>query len=206
MAFHEVFDDSAGNNDGGRDCCGDGGDPAKSSDAANNNDTNDPSDDRDEPGNEKARQNGDSCEPESLPSFQLRGPRRLKVRVLPVVHGEDMLCLGFAFGDTERCVYLSDLSRVPEGTMNALMEESERGIDVLVCDCLQTRPHNTHFSLEQALSLVRKLKPRKTLLVGMSCDTFPPHDKMNEELAVNPDCGGFDVQFARDGQVVDIDL
>jgi hypothetical protein len=48
----------------------------------------------------------------------------LDVKVLPVVHGEDCTCLGFAFGSPgNRVVYLSDLSRVPPDTMRALQEE-----------------------------------------------------------------------------------
>jgi hypothetical protein len=57
-------------------------------------------------------------------------------------------------------------------------------IDILVVDSLSLDglDHSTHYNFRQALELVRRLKPRRTFLVGMSCDRFLPHDDMNEEL------------------------
>ena len=56
-------------------------------------------------------------------------------------------------------------------------------IDVLVLDSLTPGMNNpTHYNLKQALELVRRLKPRRTFLVGMACDSFLPHDEMNREL------------------------
>ena len=141
-----------------------------------------------------------------LPDFELPGSRALNVKVLPLIHGEDCICLGFSFGDKQRVVYLSDMSRAPELTMKALLEESARGIDILVLDCLQINSHNTHLNLEKSLELVRILRPKKTYFVGMSCDTFPPHNQMNDFLASSADCKGLDVQLARDGLVVDVEL
>ena len=68
--------------------------------------------------------------------------------------------------------------------------------DILIVDALNLYRYNpTHFKLEQALDVVRRLKPKRTYLVGMSCDSFLPHDEMNEELK------SLDVQieFAYDG-------
>lgn len=84
--------------------------------------------------------------------------------------------------------------------------QAARGISLLVLDCLANFPCSTHFSLTDALELARRLKPKRTLLVGMSCDAFPDHVAMNAELRSLTDAAGLDVQFARDGQVVDLDL
>jgi hypothetical protein len=65
-------------------------------------------------------------------------------------------------------VYLSDVSRVPPETMEWL---ARRPIDVLVVDALyKDRPHPTHFSLPEALEFVRRVKPKRAILVGMSDD------------------------------------
>lgn len=132
----------------------------------------------------------------------------LEVTPIPLVHGEDCICLGFAFGRRDRVVYLSDLSRVPPDTEKFLEQEMARpgGIALLVLDCLGNRPHNTHFGLSQSLELARKLKARQTLLVGMACDAFPTHHMMNAELHNRRSEIGSDVQFARDGQTVLLEL
>ncbi|KAB1222697.1 hypothetical protein CJ030_MR2G027552 [Morella rubra] len=40
----------------------------------------------------------------------------LEVVPLPVMHGEDYICLGFLFGDKSRVAYVSDVSRFPAST------------------------------------------------------------------------------------------
>lgn len=56
--------------------------------------------------------------------------------------------------------------------------------DILIIDALSLNSINpTHNNLEQSLKIARRLKPKQTYIVGMSCDSFLPHDEMNEELA-----------------------
>jgi len=73
--------------------------------------------------------------------------------------------------------------------------------DVLVVDALSLDglDHHTHYNLRQALELVRRLKPRRTFLVGMSCDRFLPHDDMNRELKALD----VHIEFAYDGLLVE---
>ncbi|XP_027915615.1 putative hydrolase C777.06c isoform X5 [Vigna unguiculata] len=40
----------------------------------------------------------------------------LKLIPLPVMHGEDYICLGFLFGNKDRVAYISDVSRIPAST------------------------------------------------------------------------------------------
>lgn len=106
---------------------------------------------------------------------------------LPVMHGEDLVCNGYAFtvadGDQKmNVVYLSDISRMLPETEEFILEKLPP-IDVLVVDSLNwDRSNSTHFSFRQALPLIRRLQPKRTFLVGMSCDQFLPHDEANEEL------------------------
>lgn len=97
-------------------------------------------------------------------------------------HAQDCICSGYIFGTKPggRVVYLSDLSRLPESTRARLQVEAAQGIDLLVIDCLGKRVHNTHLGIEQSLAIVAELRPKRTYMLGMSCDTFPDHDEMNK--------------------------
>lgn len=98
-------------------------------------------------------------------------PGGLQITTVPVEHGKDYICQAFVFGKGDRIAYLSDVSAVPDDTM-AVLEEAP--INILIVDCLFEFLHPTHFGLEQAVNLVRRLRPKKALLVGMS-DAFEHH-------------------------------
>ncbi len=63
-------------------------------------------------------------------------------------------------------VYLSDVSCIPEPVMEQLQSYP---IELLVLDALFRRKNPSHFSLEESLEAVRRIRPKRTLLVGMSC-------------------------------------
>jgi len=101
----------------------------------------------------------------------------LTIKALPLQHGSDCICLGFAFGERERVVYLSDLSAVLPETMEEL---GRRHIHILVLDSLLSdKDQTTHIGLPSAVDLAKKLRPSRTLLVGMS-HSFGEHDVMNQ--------------------------
>lgn len=71
--------------------------------------------------------------------------------------------------------------------------------DLLIIDTLLPEfEHPVHYSLKQAVELSKEIGAKQTFLIGMSCDAFPPHDEMNEQLAREHGT----VQFAHDGQVL----
>lgn len=74
------------------------------------------------------------------------------------VHG-DIHSLGFRIG---RMAYCPDVSAFPESTAQCLT-----GLDVLVVDALQYRPHPSHFSLSEALEWIERLKPGRAVLTHM---------------------------------------
>ncbi|KAL7536567.1 hypothetical protein ACHAWF_005499 [Thalassiosira exigua] len=125
----------------------------------------------------------------------------LRMIPLPVMHGEDLVCNGYAFSlDGEHGKKLSDISRMPRETENYI-NDSLPQTDVLVLDALNLdRPNPTHYNLQQALDLVRRLKPKHTYLLGMSCDSYLPHDEMNKEL----EALDVQIQFAHDGLLVKV--
>lgn len=82
------------------------------------------------------------------------------ITLMPLLqqHG-DIQSLGFRIGDFAYC---SDVSAFPEETAAKLM-----GLDVLVIDALQYRPHPSHFSLSEAMEWIDRLKPKRAVLTHM---------------------------------------
>jgi phosphoribosyl 1,2-cyclic phosphate phosphodiesterase len=88
----------------------------------------------------------------------------LNSRIQPVrlKHGPRFDVLGFRIGNVAYC---TDTNGIPPESM-ALLED----LDVLVIDALCTRPHITHFSLDEAIEISRKLRPKRTIFTHMSHD------------------------------------
>jgi riboflavin kinase/FMN adenylyltransferase len=111
---------------------------------------------------------------------------------IPMLHG-DMEVLGFRFG---RAAYLTDFSTIPDSSL-AMLE----GLDELVLDALRDIPHPMHQTVDQALALIQRLKPRRAWFTHIAHDL--PHAETNERLRQQ----GFPyVQLAYDGLQFDVQL
>ena len=117
----------------------------------------------------------------STDPFELLGTT---VTPLRLQHGTFEV-LGFRFGDLAYC---TETNEIPAETWPRL-----EGLDVLVLDCLRASSHPTHFSLDEALAVARRVKARRTLLVHMS------HDIRHADVAAALPAG---VELAHDGLVV----
>jgi phosphoribosyl 1,2-cyclic phosphate phosphodiesterase len=76
-------------------------------------------------------------------------------------HG-DIPSLGFRFGNL---AYSCDLSGIPPESVAALAH-----LDVWIVDALRYRPHPSHFSLDDALGWIERLKPRRAILTNLHAD------------------------------------
>lgn len=76
-------------------------------------------------------------------------------------HG-DIASLGFRFGNV---AYSADVSGVPPESVALL-----GGLDVWIVDALRYRPHPSHFSLDDALAWIERLKPRRAILTNLHTD------------------------------------
>ncbi|KAI5078792.1 hypothetical protein GOP47_0006463 [Adiantum capillus-veneris] len=124
---------------------------------------------------------------------------------LPVMHGEDYICLGFLFGRREKVAYISDISRFPESTEIAISKRGAGEVDLLILDTLyKVGPHNTHFCLPETLDAIKRIQPKRALLVGMTHEF--DHETDNAYLRKWSSREGIDVQLAYDGQRITIDL
>uniref|UniRef100_A0A7N2R544 Metallo-beta-lactamase domain-containing protein n=1 Tax=Quercus lobata TaxID=97700 RepID=A0A7N2R544_QUELO len=183
----------------------------------------------------------------------------LKFVPLPVMHGEDYICLGFLFGDKSRVAYISDVSRFPASTEYVISKSGAGQLDLIILDTLYkinwnsfpyksmvegevmgSRPtmkngkeiivnksqqnhvlhnnqvcdvgsqsmsegsHNVHFCLPQTLEALKRICPKRALLIGMTHEF--DHHKDNEFLMEWSIREGISVQLAHDGLRIPIDL
>ena len=118
-------------------------------------------------------------------SFKVLGLRITPIRML---HGPHFKVLGFRIGNFAYC---TDTNHIPEDSLDQL-----RGIDTLVIDALRTKPHPTHFNVEEAVSVSEKLSPKRTYLTHICHDL--DHEATNKRL---PDS----IELAYDGLRFSID-
>ena len=85
------------------------------------------------------------------------------IQSLPFVvnHGESD-ALGFRFGGL---AYTPDANAIPPAAEAAL-----QSLDVWVVDALRYAPHPSHFTLDETLAWIEKLKPRKAILTNLHTD------------------------------------
>ncbi len=114
--------------------------------------------------------------------FEVIGTRIVPV---PARHG-DMGVLGFRFGGA---AYLTDFSVLPESSKPLLA-----GLDDLIIDALRDEPHPMHQTVEQALELIRELKPRRAWFTHIAHEL--PHTETIARLAHD---GYSNVSLAYDG-------
>ena len=115
--------------------------------------------------------------------FDLLG---LKVEPLTVIHGH-LPVTAFRIGGF---AYVTDCNLIPEDACARLM-----GLELLVIDALRFKKHPTHMTLDQSLTYIERLKPRRALLTHIS------HDIKHAETSGHlPECA----EIAYDGLVVEV--
>ncbi|MBX9620161.1 MAG: MBL fold metallo-hydrolase [Hyphomicrobiales bacterium] len=70
--------------------------------------------------------------------------------------------LGFRFG---AIAYTPDVSAIPDMSLGLLSD-----LDVWIIDALRPKPHPSHFSLDEALTWIERLKPKRAILTNMHSD------------------------------------
>lgn len=100
----------------------------------------------------------DLREIEAGKSFEVAG-----LEVLPVRVNHYLLdVLGFRIGGLG---YITDAKVVPDDTVEAM-----KGVDTLVINALRHKPHISHITLDEALELISRIKPRVAYLTHISHD------------------------------------
>ena len=104
---------------------------------------------------------------------------------IPLIHG-DMEVLGFRFANA---AYLTDFSQIPDASLKLL-----ESLDVLILDALRDIPHPMHQTVDQAIALIDRLKPRRAWFTHIAHDLA--HAETNDRLVK---LGYPHVQLAYDG-------
>jgi phosphoribosyl 1,2-cyclic phosphate phosphodiesterase len=100
--------------------------------------------------------------------FEVLGERVVPV---PLEHAHYHV-LGFRFDDVAYC---TDVSRIPDESWPLL-----EGLRVLVLDALRPKPHPAHFSLDEALDVIARLRPERAYLTHMGHEL--EHAETNRRL------------------------
>jgi phosphoribosyl 1,2-cyclic phosphate phosphodiesterase len=103
---------------------------------------------------------------------------------VPVWHGE-MEVFGYRLGGF---AYVTDCNRIPEASFELLA-----GVEVLILDALRHRAHSTHFSVQEAIAVARRIGARRTIFTHMT-------HEVDHEDPLPPG-----VEFGYDGLVFDVE-
>ena len=114
-----------------------------------------------------------------------------RITALPILqeHG-DITSLGFRFGGL---AYSCDLKRPAAESVAALA-----GLDVWIIDALRYKPHPSHLSVDEALALIERLRPRRAILTNLHTDL--DYEELRERLPphVEPAFDGLRIELADD--------
>lgn len=110
----------------------------------------------------------------------------VRVEPLALLHGE-LPVSGYRIG---RFAYLTDASRIPEETFDALAG----AVDVLVLDALRPRPHPTHLSIDEAVAAARRIGARQTYFIHITHDVL--HAEADARLPDGINLGYDGLRFA----------
>lgn len=90
---------------------------------------------------------------------------------IPLLHAQFNV-FGFRIDDVAYC---TDLNRLPERSWPLL-----EGLNVLVLDALRFKPHPGHLSIQEALDIIQRVKPKRAYLTHMTHDV--EHESTNRSL------------------------
>lgn len=116
--------------------------------------------------------------------FYAAGMQIIPIRVMHY----NLPILGFRIGNV---AYITDMLDISDDECGKLL-----GLDLLVVNALRHTPHISHQSLSDALALVEKVKPDRTMLIHMSHD-MGLHSEESLKLPEH-------VEFAYDGLEIEL--
>ena len=104
------------------------------------------------------------------------------IQAIRISHGK-LPILGFR---VQNFAYLTDIKTIEKEELEKL-----KSLDVLIISALQKEPHHSHATLEEALAIIDRIKPRRTFITHLS-HKMGCHADVEKELPAG-------VQLAFDG-------
>ncbi len=112
-----------------------------------------------------------------------------KFKVVPISYFHaDLQVYGYRF---DNFAYLTDLKTIKNSEIKKL-----KNLDVLVLNAIRIEPHFSHLNLNEALDLIKIIKPKKTYLTHIS-HMLGFHDDVEKKLPKN-------VHLSYDGLVIEV--
>ena len=65
----------------------------------------------------------------------------------------------------DKIAYISDCSKISNKSINKLLN-----LDYFIIDCLRKNKHPSHFNYDEAIDLIKKIKPKKSILTNLHVD------------------------------------
>ncbi len=124
----------------------------------------------------------------SLTVYDQQREKSVVVETIIGTHAEGLEVTGYRMGEI---AYLTDFKKISAHEIDRL-----RGVKVLVVNALRWKSHHSHFSVSEALELIREVAPERAYLTHISHE-IGLYDEANEQL---PD----GVFFAYDGLTIKI--
>ena len=90
----------------------------------------------------------------------------------------------------DKLAYISDCKKIPEKNLSYLFN-----LDYLIIDCLKIDKHPSHLNYEQAINLIKLVKPKKSILTNLHTDM--DYFKLKKKLPKNiiPAFDGLNFRF-----------
>ena len=88
--------------------------------------------------------------------------KKIKIRSIEVDHGK---VKSNCFIIDKKLAYISDVNKIYNKDLKYF-----KNLDFFVIDCLRYKRHPSHFNLEEAINLIKFLKPKKAILTNMHSD------------------------------------
>ena len=85
----------------------------------------------------------------------------IQIEPLEVTHGM-IKATGYLF---DKIAYISDCNKISKKVKKKLMN-----LDFLIIDCLRKNKHPSHFNYDDAIDIVKFLKPKKTIFTNLHVD------------------------------------
>jgi len=103
-----------------------------------------------------------------------KGNSNLNLDSFDVTHGM-IKATGFVF---DKIAYISDCNKISNKALKKL-----KNLNFLIIDCLRKNKHPSHFNYDDALKLINKIKPKKSILTNLHVDL--DYFKLKKKLPKN---------------------
>jgi phosphoribosyl 1,2-cyclic phosphate phosphodiesterase len=117
-------------------------------------------------------------------AFQIGDIELLPINVMHYL----MPVKGYRIGNLS---YITDAKEIEAHELDKM-----RGSDILILNALRKSPHISHFNLEEALSIIKEINPKKAYLTHIS-HLMGTHDEVSKELPSNVEIAydGLEIEF-----------